>query len=592
MGRRVLKKFDQYLLLDCIAIGGMAEIFRARPMKSGGAGRILVIKRIIKDYSEKPEFRAMFKSEIKALMGMNHPNITQLHDYGKARNTLFIAMEYVEGKSLRQILRGLKKKGDRLPVAWAVHICEQVARGLHYAHQFRNRATGEYLSLVHRDVTPQNILVSFEEGTKIIDFGIAKAKTNLEDTLSGIIKGKPNYVSPEQIAGKKLDPRSDIFSLGTVLWEALAGRKLFAVKKDKSGFDTMKLIESCEKYIKPPSSYNPLVSPGLDEVVLKMLQKDREKRYQTAEDVQRDLHRLLYSEFPDFNPADLKERLHILFHEDIEKDRKWIQYLTRVGERLIQHYQKRTDRKEEGASESVSQLTMRTSGAEVELQSDLVKVSTQSRSNIHLGPPANLVRGARVPEFQAITSNGKVIDIKDYLGKKVWLAFYRYATCPYSLLHLSEVVAKAEELKQNGVEFIAVFKSDLKEFKSGGPHASHVYLQDVPFPMITDPNRKLYRFFGVKQGIRAWFSVSLWWSFIKAWFKGFGPGGGGFSEARKLDPQLPAHFLILEDGRIHTIHQGATFSDHISWWRVQKFFRERRTIMGARETQGAPKKAG
>src|SRR5690606_11961774 len=153
---------------------------------------------------------------------------------------------------------------------------------------------------VHRDISPQNILISFEGNVKVIDFGIAKATTNIEATRAGIIKGKPSYLAPEQISGDQVDGRGDIFSLGTVLWEILTGKKLFAGDNDLA---ILKQSESCSSHVKPPSSLNKNIPPELDEIVLKALEKQPSKRFQTAEEVQRALHRFLYSFFPEFNPS-------------------------------------------------------------------------------------------------------------------------------------------------------------------------------------------------------------------------------------------------------------------------------------------------
>jgi serine/threonine-protein kinase len=180
----------------------------------------------------------------------------------------------------------------------AVWIIEQAATGLNYAHTFKDKLTGESLHLVHRDVSPQNLIVSYDGGVKVIDFGIAKAKTNSEATRVGVIKGKPSYLSPEQIIGTALDGRSDVFALGAVLWEVLAGQKLFQAKKGENEFAVLKLIESADAHVKPPSSVNPQVPKALDEIVMRSLAKDRERRYQTAEEFARALRQYLSQNHP------------------------------------------------------------------------------------------------------------------------------------------------------------------------------------------------------------------------------------------------------------------------------------------------------
>jgi serine/threonine-protein kinase len=326
------RKFGRYFLLDLLAQGGMAEIYRARLASQEGAGRLLVIKRIMAGYGENVEFLSMFKSEIKVTMGFNHPNIVQLYDFGEESGQPYIAMEYVDGKNVRQFMSRFLELKQRFPVDLAVHIIEQAASGLHYAHAFRDKISGESLSIVHRDISPQNLLLSYEGSVKVIDFGIAKATTNSEATRAGVIKGKPSYLSPEQINGDNLDGRSDLFSLGAVLWELLAGKKLFAGDNDLA---ILKLIESCQTYVKPPSTINPAVPPELDYIVLKSLAKQRDKRYANAEEFQRALHKFLYAYAPDFNPSDLGYHAKDLFKKEIVDDRKRIQKVNDEVEKLI-----------------------------------------------------------------------------------------------------------------------------------------------------------------------------------------------------------------------------------------------------------------
>jgi serine/threonine-protein kinase len=326
------KKFGRYFLLDLLAQGGMAEIYRARLASADGAGRLIVIKRIQAGHGADQEFIQMFRSEIKVTMGFNHPNIVQLYDFGEENQQPYIAMEWVDGKNLRQLMARFLEIKQRFPVDLAVQIIEQAAGGLNYAHHFKDKITGNPLNIVHRDISPQNLIISFEGSVKVIDFGIAKASVNSEATRAGVIKGKPSYLSPEQINGDALDGRSDIFSLGTVLWELLAGKKLFSGDSDLA---ILKQIEACNTHVKPPSTINPDVPPELDYIVLKSLAKQRDKRYQTAEEFQRALHKFLYSHTPDFNPSDLAYYAKDLFKNEIVEDRKKIQKLNDEVERLM-----------------------------------------------------------------------------------------------------------------------------------------------------------------------------------------------------------------------------------------------------------------
>lgn len=326
------KKFGRYFLLDLLAQGGMAEIYRARLASNEGANRIIVIKRIQSGYGGNSEFLQMFKSEIKVTMGFNHPNIVQLYDFGEEQQQPYIAMEWVDGKNLRQFLTRFVEMKQKFPIDLAVQIIEQSACGLHYAHNFKDKISGESLNIVHRDISPQNLIISYEGTVKVIDFGIAKATVNSEATRAGVIKGKPSYLSPEQINGDVLDGRSDLFSLATVLWELLTGRKLFAGDNDLA---VLKMIESCNTHVKPPSALNPNVPPELDYIVLKALAKQRDKRYQTVEEFQRVLHKFLYQHAPDFNPGDLAYYAKDMFKNEIVEDRKKIVRLNDEVEHLL-----------------------------------------------------------------------------------------------------------------------------------------------------------------------------------------------------------------------------------------------------------------
>ena len=330
----VLKKFGRYFLLEQIAQGGMAEIYLARLNSEDGAGRLLVIKRIQSGYGANSEFLQMFKSEIKVTMGFNHPNIVQLYDFGEEQKQPYIAMEYVDGKNLRQFITRSNELKQPFPTELAAYIIEQAAAGLHYAHSFKDKITGQHLNIIHRDISPQNILLSYDGGIKVIDFGIAKASTNNEATRAGVIKGKPSYLSPEQITGESLDARCDIFALGIVLWELLVGKKLFAGENDLA---ILKLIESCQTHVKPPSLVNPRVPKELDYIVLRALAKQREKRYQTAEEFQRALHKFLYSFMPEFNPTDLSYYAKELFKDEIVEERKRVQKLNEKVDQLLSY---------------------------------------------------------------------------------------------------------------------------------------------------------------------------------------------------------------------------------------------------------------
>lgn len=334
MSTSVLKKFGKYFLLDLIGEGGMAEIFRARLAAVDASGRLLVIKRIQAAYSNNAEFLQMFKSEVQVTMRFTHPNIVQLYESGEENGMQFIAMEFVDGRNLRQVLSKLNHRQAKMPIPAACYIIEQTAHGLHYAHSFKDRITGEPLNLVHRDVSPQNLLVSYDGNIKVIDFGIAKAATNGESTRAGVIKGKLSYLSPEQVLGEVLDSRSDIFAMGIVLWELLTGKRLF-VAEGENEFQVLKMIESCNTFVKPPSFHNPEVSKELDAIVLQALARDPRKRFQSGEEMGRALRKVLATQYSDFGPSDLSQFVKKLFHELIVDDRKQLQQLNARAEELI-----------------------------------------------------------------------------------------------------------------------------------------------------------------------------------------------------------------------------------------------------------------
>lgn len=330
----VLKKFGRYFLLDRIAQGGMAEIFRARMVAVEGASRLMVIKKIQTGYGTNQEFIKMFKSETQVTMNFNHPNIVQVYDYGEEQDQHYIAMEFVDGKNLRQMIGRFGEKESPVPMDLAAYIIEQVANGLHYAHTFKDKITGNPLNIIHRDISPQNIIISYEGIVKVIDFGIAKAAVNMDVTRAGVIKGKPSYLSPEQITGESVDKRSDLFSLGTVLWELLTGRKLFSGDGDLA---ILRQIESCATHVKAPSNYNSDVPKELDMIVLQALAKQKEKRFQSADEMARALHKFVYQFNPEFMPSALSDYAKNLFKEEIVEDRKKIQKLSEKAEKLLSH---------------------------------------------------------------------------------------------------------------------------------------------------------------------------------------------------------------------------------------------------------------
>jgi TonB family protein len=303
--------FGQYEILERIASGGMAELYKAKRTGVEGFQKIVAIKKILPHLADDEEFITMFADEAKLAAQLNHPNIIHIYDLGKIQaGGYFIAMEYVDGRDLRAIQRSARELGVPLPVSLAVYIASKVASALDYAHRRRD-AEGHELNIVHRDVSPQNILISYEGDIKLCDFGIAKAASKASQTQSGALKGKLHYMSPEQAWGKPIDRRSDLFSLGVVLHELLTGDRLFQADSDIQILEKVRTAE-----LAPPSRQNPEVPHNLDTVVLRALAKDPDDRYGNASDLLRDLDSVLYSYTPAPGSADVAIYLHRLQAEE------------------------------------------------------------------------------------------------------------------------------------------------------------------------------------------------------------------------------------------------------------------------------------
>jgi TonB family protein len=299
-------KFGQYVLLEKIATGGMAEVWKARMRGVEGFQKIVAIKKILPHLSDNQDFIEMFVDEAKLAAQLNHNNIIHIYDLGKIQSSYYIAMEYIDGYDLKNILKKAQERDQPLSVEIALFVASKIGAALDYAHRKRDFEDKE-MGLVHRDVSPQNVLISEEGDIKLCDFGIAKAASKASHTQAGALKGKLQYMSPEQAWGRNIDKRSDIFALATVLFEMLTARKLFA------GDNELSILEQVrEARVTAPSQYNDEITPEIDAIVLKALQKDPANRYQTAGEMQRDLDAVLYSFKPTPTSADLAIYMHRL----------------------------------------------------------------------------------------------------------------------------------------------------------------------------------------------------------------------------------------------------------------------------------------
>jgi serine/threonine protein kinase len=271
------RRFGRYILLEAIDRGGMAEVYRAVTQGPGGFQRQFVIKRIRQEKATSKEFVEMFINEARISALLEHPNIVQVYDFGQVEGDYFLAMEYLRGRNLLALGRRLRSHGIEMPVDLAAYVARETARGLYHAHTLTNQ--GKPLGIVHRDVSPSNIMLLRTGGVKLLDFGIARATMKLRSVtpIGGLVKGKLSYLSPEQVRGQGVDNRSDIFSLGVVLWECLTGLRLFY---DPNDLETMRNV--LHRPIPPPSAVRPGVPAALDEITMRALGRDLDARYPDA----------------------------------------------------------------------------------------------------------------------------------------------------------------------------------------------------------------------------------------------------------------------------------------------------------------------
>jgi serine/threonine protein kinase len=268
---------NRYEILARLATGGMAELFLARATAPDGDARHVVLKRVLPSRTHDPQFVTMFLDEARLAIQLDHPNIVRVFDIGQLGSSYFFTMEYVHGENVRTVLQRVHGLRRRIPLAHAITIAAGAASGLHHAHD-RADPEGKPLGIVHRDVSPANIMVGFEGAVKLVDFGVAKATVRSTETRAGTIKGKIAYLSPEQCIGNKpVDRRSDVFALGIVFYELLAVQRLF---RRESDFATMAAIVTDE--VPPPSVCRPDIPPALDAVVMRALAKAPDQRYPTA----------------------------------------------------------------------------------------------------------------------------------------------------------------------------------------------------------------------------------------------------------------------------------------------------------------------
>ncbi|MCG3174140.1 MAG: Tyrosine-protein kinase MasK [Myxococcota bacterium] len=322
------RPFGKYLLLNRIGKGGMAEIFFAKTQGPEEFEKFLVIKRILPSYAADSNFVSQFIDEARIASTLTHKNIVQVFDMGQAGGEYYIAMEYVDGRDLRDVLRTCIQKEKPISTAAAAYVTAEILQGLSYAH----RKVDYYkrnLNIIHRDISPQNVLVSYEGEVRITDFGIAKASTKITETREeGRLVGKLSYMSPEQARATVVDARTDIYSTGIIFWELLTCHKCFHAENQQELLRKLKNPEA-----PPPSSFNPNVPKAFDEIALKALQPDRDKRYQTADEFLKDMYQAASELGLSLTPMELSGFMHGIYGDEAAHKRSRIYSVREIQRR-------------------------------------------------------------------------------------------------------------------------------------------------------------------------------------------------------------------------------------------------------------------
>lgn len=307
---------QRYRPLYKLDAGGMAEVYVAEAESMAGFKKKVAIKRILPGLIKDQRFVRMFLDEARLSLRLNHANVVSVFDIGESENTYFIVMDFVHGTNLKALLEYQAKKGGAMPVALTVWILNEILKGLAYAHKLTDSETGRPIGIVHRDISPPNILVSWNGEVKLTDFGLAKATTQLESTDPGVVKGKYSYLSPEAARGEEIDHRADVFSTGILAFEMLTGRRLFRGKND---YQTIALVRACD--VPSVRSYNPSVPEDLEAVLMKALSKDIKDRYADADDFSDALLQFLFSNRLKTGARDLIEYCRPI-REEMEADKR------------------------------------------------------------------------------------------------------------------------------------------------------------------------------------------------------------------------------------------------------------------------------
>ncbi len=282
---------DRYTITERLDHGGMAEVFRGVAESMEGFKKNVAIKRILPNLTKNQKFVSMFLDEARLSLFLQHANIVQVFDISRTPdNAYFLVMEFVDGCNLKSLIERQKQKNKRIEVAHTIYMMMECCKALQYAHSLENPESGEPLGIVHRDISPPNILISKNGEVKLVDFGLAKANTQIESTDEGVVKGTFSYLSPEAASGQEVDHRADIFAIGIILWELFTGRRLFYGDTD---YQTVELVRQAR--VPSIAALNPEIEPELEQVVRKALARDPEERYHNASDLGDALAQYLFS---------------------------------------------------------------------------------------------------------------------------------------------------------------------------------------------------------------------------------------------------------------------------------------------------------
>jgi serine/threonine-protein kinase len=316
---RRAQQLGRYHLLDRIAFGGMAEIYRAKTFDGSGQPHLVAVKRVLAHLAEDDDFIQMLVDEAKIASVLRHLNIARVYEFARAHGEYFIAMEHVDGKDMRTVLERCRTKKKPIPPEHAAYVAAEVGSALHAAHSAID-GRGRPLRIIHRDVSPSNIICSYAGEVKLCDFGIAKATLSKVTTKTGVIKGKVKYMSPEQALGRKLDHRSDVFSLGSCLYEMLTRIPPFTATNEMD-----LLIKVRDAKYRPVSELTPGIPPELEAIADKCLTRSRANRYQTAAEAEADLRVFLRKFMPNYSRSHLGRFIRKMFAQEIERELRMLE---------------------------------------------------------------------------------------------------------------------------------------------------------------------------------------------------------------------------------------------------------------------------